>query len=242
MKNKTLSSLLAAASVLLSMNLMTSCASQSSETSVPSTADALSTIMTRTSVRAYTDQEIEDEKLETILRAAMAAPSAGNKQPWRFVVVKDKAILSAISENLHTMTMAVDAPLAIVVCGDMKATFGGDGLDYWVEDTSAATENLLLAAHSLGLGAVWCGIYPMMERVKFLKDLLKLPEDIVPLNVVPIGYPDEQPEIKDKWKPENIHYNTWENDEATNIVPEKKQAEWKTIDPKEMRVNPESLR
>ena len=239
MKNKLFFNLLLSAALISSINLMTSCNSQPVSSS--ESKDALQTIMTRTSVRAYTDQEIEDEKLETILRAAMAAPSAGNKQPWRFVVVKDKAILSAISENLHTITMAVNAPLAIVVCGDMKATFGGDGLDYWVEDTSAATENLLLAAHGLGLGAVWCGIYPMMERVKFLKELLKLPDDIVPLNVVPIGYPAEQPAIKDKWKPEYIHYNTWENDEATNKLPEKKQAEWKTVSPKEMRVNPFTL-
>lgn len=172
---------------------------------------AIENIMTRTSVRAYTDQAVEPEKVETILRAAMAAPSAGNKQPWRFVVVTDKEILQQISDTLHTIRMAKDAPLAIVVCGDLTATFPGDGLDYWVEDTSAATENLLLAAHSLGLGAVWCGIYPMPDRVAFLSNLLELPGNIVPLNVVPIGYPAENPEPKDKWIPENIHSNTWGN-------------------------------
>lgn len=200
--------------------------------------DPIENIMTRVSVRAYTDQTVEDDKIETMLRAAMAAPSAGNKQPWRFVVVKDKAILTAIAQNLHTMTMADKAPVAIVVCGDMNATFPGDGLDYWVEDASAATENLLLAAHSMGLGAVWCGIYPMKERVAFIQDLLKLPENIVPLNVVPIGYPAEQPDVKDKWKPGNIHYDTWDNVAANANIPEANNKEWRKVAPAELRVNP----
>lgn len=172
-------------------------------------AAVIGNIMTRTSIRAYQDRDVEDAKVETLLRAAMAAPSAGNKQPWKFVVVKDKNTLHEISANLHTMRTAEHAPLAIVVCGDMENTFPEDGRDYWVEDASAATENLLLAAHGLGLGAVWCGIYPMSERVAFLKKLLDLPENIVPLNVIPIGYSAEAPEPRDKWKPENIHYEKW---------------------------------
>ncbi len=166
-------------------------------------------ILTRSSVRDYLDKDVENEKIETMLRAAMAAPTAGNKQPWSFVVIRDKETLKNISDNIRTMKMAEKAPLAIVVCGDMNKTFPGDGLDYWIEDTSAATENLLLAAHSLGLGAVWCGIYPMMERVKFLKELLQLPETIVPLNVIPVGYPKGEATPKDKWKPEQIHYEVW---------------------------------
>ena len=159
-------------------------------------------ILSRTSVRAYELRPIEDEKIEMMLRAAMAAPSAGNKQPWKFVVIKDKNTLGIISENMRTMRMAQDAPLAIVVCGDMNRTFEGNGLDYWVEDASAATENLLLAAHAMGLGAVWCGIYPLPERVTFFQELLELPKDIVPLNVIPIGYPAEFPAPKDKWNAE----------------------------------------
>lgn len=166
-------------------------------------------LMTRTSIRAYQDRPVEDEKVEQLLRAAMAAPTAGNRQPWKFVVIKDKQTLKAISGHFNTMKMAEHAPLAIVVCGDMDNTYPADGRDYWVEDTSAATENLLLAAHALGLGAVWCGIYPLQERVAYLKDLLSLPENIVPLNVVPVGYPAENPKPKDKWKPENIHYEKW---------------------------------
>lgn len=170
---------------------------------------ALDNLMTRTSIRSYQDRPIEDEKVEKMLRAAMAAPTAGNKQPWKFIVIKDKQTLKSISEHFNTMKMAAHAPLAIVVCGDMNNTFPADGRDYWVEDTSAATENLLLAAHAQGLGAVWCGIYPMQERVIYLQKLLKLPGNIVPLNVIPVGYPAENPDPKDKWKPENIHYEKW---------------------------------
>ena len=96
-----------------------------------------------------------------------------------------------------------------MVCGDMNKTFEGNGLDYWVEGSSAATENLLLAAHGLGLGAVWCGIYPLPERVSSLQDLLKLPENIIPLNVIPVGYQAEFTEPKDKWNPESVHYECW---------------------------------
>ncbi len=202
--------ILAAALVILCIKAAFFSSKEIPDASSADAAEAVvENIMTRTSVRAYQEKAVEEEKVETLLRAAMAAPTAGNKQPWTFVVITNKDILHAISTNLHTMRMAEKAPLAIVVCGDMEKTFPEDGLDYWVEDTSAATENLLLAAHGLGLGAVWCGIYPMKERVAFLKELLQLPENMVPLNVVPIGYPAESPDPKDKWKPENIHYETW---------------------------------
>lgn len=169
-------------------------------------------IMTRTSIRDFKDTPIEDSKIETLLRAAMAAPTAGNKQPWRFIVINDRYTLNAISDNFHSMSMAKKAPLAIVVCGDLNATFPGDGADYWIQDASAATENLLLAAHSMGLGAVWCGIYPQMQRVEKLKEMLVLPDDIVPLNVIPIGYPAQDPKPKDKWKPGNVHFESWSGD------------------------------
>ena len=166
-------------------------------------------IMGRTSVRAYKERQVEDEKIEILLRAAMAAPSAANKQPWRFVVIRDKDTLKEIADSLHTMRMAAEAPLAIAVCGDMNATLPDDGLDYWVEDASAATENMLLAAHDIGLGAVWCGVYPMKDRVAYVSRLLNLPSYIIPLNIVPIGYPAENPEPKDKWDASKIHYEEW---------------------------------
>jgi nitroreductase/flavin reductase (DIM6/NTAB) family NADH-FMN oxidoreductase RutF len=238
-KADLLNILLAVALVILSVKV----AFFSSSTSGRSEGDAtsaqaavLDNIMTRTSVRAYQDRPIEDEQVETMLRAAMAAPSAGNKQPWKFVIIKDKNTLATIADHFHTMTMAAQAPMAIVVCGDMELTFPGDGVDYWVEDASAATENLLLAAHSLGLGAVWCGIYPLPERVQYLSELLQLPENIVPLNVIPVGYPAEDPAPKDKWKPESVHYESW-----TGQAPAPRPAEvkeWKPLEVERFRENP----
>ncbi|MCM1337633.1 MAG: nitroreductase family protein [Candidatus Amulumruptor caecigallinarius] len=166
-------------------------------------------ILSRTSIRDYQAKPVEDAKIEQMLRAAMAAPTAGNKQPWRFIVIKNRATLDSIATNFRNIQMAAKAPLAIVVCGDLSVTFPGEGIEYWVQDASAATENLLLEAHALGLGAVWCGIYPISERVTTLKQMLDIPDGIVPLNVIPIGYPAESPAPKDKWKPEQIHYEKW---------------------------------
>lgn len=107
------------------------------------------------------------------------------------------------------MSMAADASVAVVMCGDVTVTFPGDGRDYWVQDVSAASENLLLAAHAMGLGAVWCGVYPVQERVKIFSELLHLPSDIIPMACVCVGYPEGTPVPKDKWHPEYIHYNSW---------------------------------
>ncbi len=166
-------------------------------------------IMTRTSIRAYTGEPVEPEKIETILKAAMAAPTAANKQTWEFVVIDDKECLKAFAEHLPSVRDVENAGAVIVVCGNLDKAFPGEASQYWIQDCSAASENLLLAAHALGLGAVWCGGYPMGDRVEFLKDFLKLPENIIPLNVVPIGYPAESPEPKDKWNPDAIHHNIW---------------------------------
>ncbi|MDE6650946.1 MAG: nitroreductase family protein [Paramuribaculum sp.] len=179
-------------------------------------------IMTRTSVRTYSGQEVENEKIDTLLRAAMAAPTAGNKQPWRFVVINDKAILNAIGTNFKTMTMAKEASVAVVMCGDTTATFKGDAQDYWIEDVSASSENLLLAAHAMGLGAVWCGIYPQMDRVREFSQMLNLPGNIIPMACICIGYPAGETTPKDKWKPEYIHYNSWDSTAAKLPEPEPK--------------------
>ncbi len=216
-KPELLNVLLAVAVVFLTVKVVffgqknTSDAGVASEAvSVSAQQTAIENIMMRTSIRAYEDRQVEDEKVEALLRAAMAAPTAGNKQPWKFVVVKDRQKLKAISEHYKAMSMAENAPLAIVVCGDMNLTFPGEGAGYWVQDASAATQNLLLAAHAMGLGAVWCGVYPVQERVNYVQALLDLPEDIMPLNVVPVGYPAEDPAPKDKWNPDNVRYDTWE--------------------------------
>lgn len=170
-------------------------------------------IMTRTSVRSYSDKKVESATVDTLLRAAMAAPTAGNKQPWRFVVIDNKDILTTIGDNFNTMTMAKKAAVVIVMCGDTTATFDGEGRDYWVQDVSAASENLLLAAHAMGLGAVWCGIYPLAERIEQFSEMLSLPKEIIPMACICIGYPSGETTPKDKWKPEYIHYNSWKESE-----------------------------
>ncbi len=170
---------------------------------------AIENIMTRTSIRKYTQQPVEDCKVETMLRAAMAAPTAVNKQPWHFVVVNDKTILGKLAGEGRRGDMLRNAPLAIVVCGDMNKALEGPIRDFWIQDVSAATENLLLAAHALGLGAVWTGLYPNTERAGQVAQTLGMPETMMPLCTVIIGYPDEQPTPKDKWKPENVSYNVF---------------------------------
>ena len=201
--------LLAVTTVLLALG---SCSTQQGEEqeTAASTADngqaAIENIMTRTSIRQYKDQPVEPEKIDIMLKAAMAAPTAVNLQPWHFIVITDKNTLKLLSGQQPN-----NAPLMIAVCGDTDKTTMPDGKgklpDFWVQDVSAATENLLLAAHAQGLGAVWTGVYPAMERVAEVANVLNCPNNIIPLAVVRIGYPDESPEPKNKFKEENISYN-----------------------------------
>lgn len=161
-------------------------------------------IMTRSSVRQYTDQPIGADTVDILLRAAMAAPTAVNAQPWKFVVLENMEMRRALGDSIRGAgDKLVQAPVVILVCGDSEK-FIRQQPDFWVQDCSAATENLLLAAHAMGLGAVWCGIYPDMERVQATRTILGLPETLVPLNVIPIGHPAGDPNIKDKYLPENI--------------------------------------
>lgn len=172
---------------------------------------AINNIMTRTSIRQYTNEPVSKADIETMLRAGMAAPTAVNKQPWHFVVVTDKAKLKALSGGRGRMLE--QCAVAIVVCGDMEKAMPGKAKEYWIQDCSAATENILLAANALGLGAVWTGVYPMEDRMAAVSKAMKLPEIIVPLCTIVIGHPAEQPKPKDKWKPENVSYNEFgEND------------------------------
>lgn len=166
-------------------------------------------IMTRASVRKYQDKAVESEKIEKLLRAGMAAPSAVNKQPWHFIVVTDKQQLKNIAAIAPNAGMAAHAPLVIVVCGNMDKALPGEARGFWIQDASAATENILLAAHAMGLGAVWTGTYPSEQRCAAYAKLLNLPDNIVPLCSIVIGYPAETPKVKDKWKTENISYNTF---------------------------------
>lgn len=173
-------------------------------------AAVLECIATRTSVRSYeADRKIPQDTVELLLRAAMAAPTAVNKQPWVFVVLDERAAIDSLSEYLPYAKMLPKAPLAIVTCGDMSKAIEGTGRDFWIQDVSAATENMLLAAHALGLGAVWTGVYPDLNRVEGVQKALGLPSEIIPLAVVPVGYPAGEQTPKDKWKPENVRYNHW---------------------------------
>ncbi len=166
-------------------------------------------IMTRTSIRQFTDEPVNPQDVETLLRAGMAAPTAVNAQPWHFVAITDKAKLRELAATNRHGKMLEDAALAIVVCGNMDKAMKGKGRDFWIQDCSAASQNILLAAHALGLGAVWTGLYPMDERVAAVSAVLKLPEDLVPLCTIVIGHPAESPTPKDKWKPENISHNEY---------------------------------
>lgn len=165
---------------------------------------AINNIMTRTSIRQYANEPVSKADIETMLRAGMAAPTAVNRQPWHFVAVTDKEKLAELAGRRG---MIQQAGVAIVVCGNMDKAMQGPAQAFWIQDCSAATENILLAANALGLGAVWTGCYPMEDRVAEVSKVLKLPKTIVPLCVIAIGHPAEQPTPKDKWKPENVSYN-----------------------------------
>ena len=166
----------------------------------------LDNIFNRKSVRSYTEQAVTPDQVETLLKAAMAAPSARNLQPWRFVVVTDQAAKEKLAVGFNKMI--AKAPVAIVICGQTVKDDGSPNLN-WTADCAAATENLLLAAEALGLGAVWTACYPYDDRMNPAIETLGLPGDVKPYCIVPVGYPagDDQP--KDKWKPDNIHYEKW---------------------------------
>ena len=170
---------------------------------------AIQNILTRVSVREFTGEKISEAQIDTLLRAAMSAPSAINKQPWAFIVITDEAKIAQLGEALPYSRCSNHPAVAIIPCGDLTKAIPGEMANFWINDVSAATENLLLAAHAMGFGAVWTGLHPDMNRARLVQEMLGLPEHIIPLCVVPVGIPAEQPEVKDKFKPENIHYNEW---------------------------------
>lgn len=163
-------------------------------------------IFKRRSIRRYTDKYVDDDQVQKLLRAAMCAPSARGAKPWHFIVVRDKESLNKLSYAHQSAYMIKDASVAIVVCGDLREQ---SYRDYWVLDCSAATENILLEAVQLGLGAVWVAVYPRNERIIYVKNILSIPDEIVPLCVIPIGYPAESPEPKKTYDESKIHYEKW---------------------------------
>lgn len=210
-KSVVLNIVLAIVVVVLSVRLASDKAtvdkSADAQQSVNAEQAVLDNIATRTSVRDYEARPVEKEKIEKMLRAAMAAPTAMNKQPWHFVVVDQRNVLDALAGANPYAKMLKKATLAIVVCGNTDKMIEGGGRDFWIQDASAATENLLLAAHAMGLGAVWTGAYPSEERCISISKVLLLPDNLIPLNMIVVGYPAEQPQPKQKFKEENILYN-----------------------------------
>ena len=174
--------------------------------------ETIECILTRRSIRKYTDKPIADEIVAQLLQAAMAAPSSANEQPWQFVVIRDRQMLNLVSA-IHTYSyMLSQAALAILVCEDptFEVNAGRGPLD-----CSAATVNILLAAHSLGLGAVWVGIYPVEERINRIRELLSIPSQVIPISLISLGYPGEKLLSEDRFKQERVHYDRWMGQEAS---------------------------
>ena len=172
----------------------------------PGSQAVLDNIHARKSVRSYTDEPVMPEQVETLLRAAMAAPSGKNVQPWRFVVVTQPETKQKLAVGFNKMI--AKAPVVIVVCGQTTNRNGGTNQN-WTADCAAATENLLLAAESLGLGAVWTACYPYDDRMQPAIEALGLPDNIKPYCIVPVGHPAGDNKPKNKWNPDHIHYEKW---------------------------------
>lgn len=164
----------------------------------------IKTIFSRRSIRKYTPDPVSEEDIKTLLEAAMAAPSASNRKPWHLVVVTERATLDRLADSHRYGKMLHEAPLCVAVCGDTSTSER-----FWVQDCSAATENLLLAATALGLGAVWLGVHPSGERVADIKEILGIPEDVNPLNLVSIGHPAEEKEPRTQYDEERVHREKW---------------------------------
>jgi nitroreductase len=170
--------------------------------------EKLAPILSRRSIRAYSQKAVSDEVIRQLLEAAMAAPSAVARDPWRFVIVRQQPLLEAIADALPNGQMLRSAAAGIFVCGDLNAAHDRQ-LSYLLQDCAAATENLLLAAHLLGLGACWLGIHPREQRVKHLKELFGLPESVLPVAGISLGYPAEVKEPRTRFTLEAVHLEHW---------------------------------
>ena len=168
--------------------------------------DPIELLITRRSIRKYIPGNIPQQSVDTIMEAAMYAPSANNEQPWHFIIIKNKDELLKIAEVLPHGKMLPYAALGIIVCAD---THLEKSKGYWPVDCANATQNILLAAHAEDFGAVWLGVYPRDERMTAITDLFHLPENIKPFSVVALGIPDEKPEIPERVNPERVHYDKW---------------------------------
>jgi nitroreductase len=168
--------------------------------------DAFETILTRRSIRKYKKKPISEETIQNLLKAAFNAPSAGNQQPWHFIIIDDRNILNVIHTFHPSAKMLIDADKAILVCGDLNLE---KLKGYWMIDCAAATENILLAAHAMGLGACWLGIYPREGRVAGMRKLIQLPVHIIPFALLSLGYPAEKKSFEERFNTSRIHHNKW---------------------------------
>ncbi len=172
--------------------------------------EAVENILKRRSIRKYTDKKIDAETMHKLLECGMSGPTCVNSRDWAFIVVDDKELLKGLSQcNGRVAGMLPDAAAAIIVCGDLERAFSR-APDYWIEDASIATQNILLAASAMGLGAVWLGTYPQEDKVANVRELMRLPDEIVPLSIVALGYPaEEKPDDKLTYEEDRVHYNKW---------------------------------
>lgn len=208
--NEVITLLLAIAVIILILRPMNPVMVQSTTTtSTASGKDTLAIIHSRKSVRNYIDKPVTKKQLDTLVRAAMAAPTAANKQPWAFVVITNRETLNKLAEGLQYGKMLKTAGAAIVVCGVVKKALPGIESEFWIQDCSAASQNILLAAESIGLGAVWTGAYPIKERAEFIRQQLNIPKEIIPLNVISIGHPKGLEKPKNKYDEKNVHHEKW---------------------------------
>jgi nitroreductase len=170
-------------------------------------SDLIENIFRRRSIRAYQDKAVARETITQLLKAAMAAPTACNSRPWEFIVVTDPTLLQRLRYNHRTADY--NAPTAIVVCGNPARTENAAAKRFWVQDCSAATENILLAAVALGLGSVWIGLHPLNSLQRRVAEILDLPESVVPLAMVYVGYPAEEKPPRTQYDPARVHYNRY---------------------------------
>lgn len=168
----------------------------------------LASIFARRSIRKFNGQAISDEVVHDLLEAAMAAPSAVAKDPWNFIVVRDRQTLEQIASALPNGKFLPEAGLGIVICGDLQRVHGGE-LSYLLQDCSAAIENLLLAADLLGLGACWLGVHPRPDRIAHIATLFRLPPHILPVSAIAIGVPAEQKPARTRYRTDAVHREAW---------------------------------
>lgn len=171
--------------------------------------DTIKSIFRRTSVRRFTSAEVGRDILLLLAKCGMAAPSANNRQPWHIIVVTDKQLLKALGDQLPYAKMAREAAAAIVVCGNLKIDPLANEKGYWVQDCSAVTENILVAAASLGLGTVWTAAFPNTDRMESVRKILNLPDYLIPLNVIPLGHPENESKPKEKWDEARFSFNAF---------------------------------